>query len=64
MAILVRYKDETMGYIPSYELNNLLDSNRILAFRRSSGWVQLGKDPLRGQGCNGAYRGPERRRRW
>ncbi len=44
---------------PDYKLDELISTGRIKAFRRSSGWVIIGHDALRGEG--GQYSGPERR---
>jgi len=61
MAILVQYKDKTFDAIPNKVLDDLIASEKIIAFRRSSGWAEIGRDPLRGQGLQREYEGPERR---
>lgn len=48
--------------IPDYMLGELLARGRVNGFRRSSGWVVVGRDPIR-QTRNGYFSGPERRRR-
>ena len=33
--------------VPAYMLDYLIRGNKIVAFLRSDGWVQLGRDPIR-----------------
>lgn len=47
--------------VPDYVLGELLLRGRVQGFRRSSGWVTVGRDPIRQE--NRRYSGPERRRR-
>jgi hypothetical protein len=61
MAILVQYKDKTFDAVSNKDLDTLIASGRIIAFRRSGGWVAIGNAPLRGQGSPAGYHGPERR---
>ncbi len=61
MPIKVRYKDSTEHYIPCQQLQWLLDNEIIVSFRRSTGWVDITKDALRGEGSNNQYNGPDRR---
>ena len=60
MLIKVIYKDNTADMVKDYLLEGLITSGKIVAFRRSGGWVTIGKDSVR----NGKrdYTGPERRR--
>lgn len=65
MALLVRYENDGIGYVPAYELAELLAAGRIKNFMRTNGqWVDARIGPLRGQGSPEAYNGPERRARW
>jgi hypothetical protein len=48
--------------VPDYLLGELLARNRVKGFRRSGGWVVVGRDPIR-KLRNDYYPGPERRRR-
>ena len=60
MRILVKYKDLKSGVVRTDELQELIQSEKLLAFRRDDDeWVRIGVDPVRGTG--GRYRGPERR---
>ena len=61
MHIRVRYKDGKIDLIPSGGLNELIVMSEIDQFERSSGWVTLGKDPIRST-LRGAYAGLDRRR--
>ena len=59
--------DGTSSQVPPKALDVLLDNNRVLKFRRASGWVTVGVDPVRSRRCSfsfdhGSYSGPERRR--
>ena len=63
MGILVRFKNEIFSIVQNYELDDLIASNKIIAFKRSSGWVDLSRDPLRGKGSPKEYKGVERRGR-
>lgn len=42
------------------DLRRLIAAGEVLAFRRSSGWVKVGADKIRGDGGED-YDGPERR---
>jgi len=47
MLIKVMYKDGQIGEVENYFLDDLIESNRIKKFQRSSGWVTIGVDPIR-----------------
>jgi len=65
VPLLVKYVNDGTGYIPTCELNSLLSSGKIEAFKRSSGdWVDPKVSPIRGQGSPDTYTGPNRRARW
>ncbi len=59
MMIRVIYSDFTYDTATASILDDLLTARKIVAFERSSGWVRVGRDPIRGMG--GEYSGPERR---
>ncbi len=59
MNIQVIYFDYTPGLVKAERLEELITNRRIVAFRRSSCWTRVGRDPVRG--CGGKYAGPERR---
>ncbi len=60
MLIKVIYSDNTADMVKNYLLEGLITSGRIVAFRRSDGWVTIGRDPVR-QGRR-EYDGLERRK--
>ncbi len=57
--IPVCFKDDHYELVTTDNLERLLESGKIKAFRRATGWVIIGQDPLRGKG--GSHNGPERR---
>jgi hypothetical protein len=59
MNLQVIYFDNTPGHVKADRLDELIRTRRIIAFRRSGGWVRVGRDPVRGNG--GVYGGPDRR---
>lgn len=59
MLILVVYDDGTHDLVEAYLLDYLISAGRITEFCRSSGWVKVGKDPIRGP--ESEYLGVERR---
>jgi len=61
MAILVQFTDNTYDFVLNKELDNLIATNSIVAFRRSSGWVDIRKDPIRREITSKRYLGKERR---
>ncbi len=61
LAILVQYTNNTYDVVLNDDLEELIATKKIVSFRRSTGWVDIGRDPVRGQGLPEGYRGPERR---
>ncbi len=61
MKIIVKYEDRGgHGVVRADELQELIQTKKILAFRRlDEEWVKIGVDEVRGNGGN--YKGPERR---
>ena len=47
MMIQVQYTDGRHDLVKQQLLDRLLDSHRLARFRRSAGWVVVGKDPVR-----------------
>lgn len=47
MGITVIFANGEEKNIPSYMLDYLIREKRIVAFRRSTGWVEIGRDPIR-----------------
>ena len=62
MAILAHFKDNTYRYVANHELNDLINAGSIVGFRRSDGWVEIGRDPVRKKETPGEVSdGPEKR---
>jgi len=61
MLIQVNYKDDRYDYIKDFMLDTLIASGAIDKFRRSSGWVKIGVDPVRKGRQATLYGGAERR---
>lgn len=47
MLIQVQYTDKNFDYVNQVMLDDLLEVGRVSGFRRSSGWVTVGVDPIR-----------------
>lgn len=47
MGISVIYTKGEVGNVPGNKLDYLIRTYKIVAFRRSKEWVQIGKDPIR-----------------
>lgn len=47
MLIQVYYTDKRYDYVNGIILEKLLEAGEISKFRRSSGWVTVGVDPMR-----------------
>jgi hypothetical protein len=62
MLIRVMYRNRTYDMVKDFFLENLIGKGRIERFCRSDGWVEIGRDPVRGSNPpTRAYSGPERR---
>ncbi|MFA5516057.1 MAG: hypothetical protein WDA20_07180 [Desulfuromonadales bacterium] len=62
MLIRVRYREGAYDMVKEYFLANLIASGRISRFRRTDGWVEIGRDPVRRHPApRRIYTGPERR---
>jgi len=59
--IMVHYKDKSFAFVPNNALDYLLATKSIVAFRRSSGWVDVGRETLRKKRAPTKYEGEERR---
>ena len=60
IKIPVVYVNGQRGMVSRDELNMLIKARKIISFRRSSGWVRVAFNQLRGEG-DGDYSGPDRR---
>jgi hypothetical protein len=60
MLIRVIFTDDTFDYLLHTQLARFLEMGKIAKFKRCSGWVTVGVDPIRTD-QSGYYGGPERR---
>ena len=47
MLIQVRHLDSRFDYVKDFMLQDLIESKNISQFKRASGWVTIGVDPIR-----------------
>ena len=47
MLIQVQHSDKRFDYVKGTMLQDLIESNEISRFRRTTGWVTIGIDPVR-----------------
>lgn len=47
MRITVIFANGEIGAIPKEDLDDFIRGKKIIAFLRSSGWVQIDRDPIR-----------------
>jgi hypothetical protein len=60
MLIQVLYDDNRYDYVKGFQLDRLLEVKKVQKFKRSSGWVTVGVDPIRWR-TSPSYDGVERR---
>ncbi len=48
-------------YVKDFMLDSLIESNEVVKFKRSTGWVTIGVDPIRGIKPERAFDGTDRR---
>ncbi len=58
--VAVVYQDGMMDMVQPQILQKLIESDEIVKFQRTDGWVYPGIDPVR-RFSRSSYRGPERR---
>jgi hypothetical protein len=61
MLIPVVLKDGHAGLVSKDELQVMLVNKKIMSFKRSDGWVVVGRDPQRDESKGVTYSVPERR---
>jgi hypothetical protein len=61
MLIRIMYRDGRFDMVKSFFIDWLIESGRIAMFRRSEGWVVLGRDPVRHPVRKEFHSGVERR---
>ena len=47
MLIQVNYPDNRFDFVKETVLDTLIETKKIIRFKRSTGWVTLGEDPIR-----------------
>jgi hypothetical protein len=61
MLIQVILANKKYDYVKDFMLGNLIETGDVVGFRRDSGWVTIGTDPVRSSRANNEYQGIERR---
>lgn len=61
MLVQVRWTNNHYDYVEDYMLDRFIEMGVVSRFLRSSGWVTIGVDPVRGDVCDFDYAGLERR---
>jgi hypothetical protein len=56
----VRYPDGRLDKVPPQLLNTMIETHKIVEFKRKEGWVVIGSDAIRGMD-HGELEGRERR---
>ncbi|ORJ62063.1 GSU3473 family protein [Geothermobacter hydrogeniphilus] len=61
MMIRIRYRDGRFDMVKANQIDSLLRSGKINAFRRADGWAEPDRVPLRGYAADTYYLGYDRR---
>ena len=61
MLIHVVRVDNRYDYVKDFILDILIESKEIVKFKRRTGWVTIGVDPIRRSHRNIAFHGSDRR---
>lgn len=61
MLVQVHWKNDHYDYVEDYLLDSLIEAGAVIRFLRFSGWVTVGRDPIRSVNPAGKYQGIERR---
>ncbi len=61
MLIQVSYADNRYDYVKESRLDDLIASRKVVRFRRSTGWVTVGVDSIRGSKIGYGHSGADRR---
>jgi len=62
--VVVRYADSSLGAVSRAALDEMIESGRISAFVRTSGWGDIGNDPIRKKSSLWRYKGLQKRVGW
>jgi hypothetical protein len=63
MLIQIEYYDNKFDFVKNYQLDSLLEKQKVHRFKRSSGWVTVGIDPIRTRKNVLNFDDPERRKK-
>jgi hypothetical protein len=63
LKIPVIYVNGQRGIVAAEDIEILIKARKIVSFRRSSGWVRVAFDLIRGEE-GGVFSGPDRRNMW
>jgi len=63
MLIQVIYPDNRFDYVKEKVLDTLIETKQIIRFKRSTGWVTLGVDPIRTTKRDYTYKTPSELRK-
>jgi len=47
VLIHVKYLDDSYDMVKKIDLDILINSNKVVEFKRATGWVKIGIDPIR-----------------
>ena len=61
MLIQVQYANGKYDMVKAWFLDWLIETGRIVTFKRSEGWVIIGRDTIRDTSSNVVYQGQEKR---
>jgi hypothetical protein len=61
MLIHVVRIDNRYDYVKDFVLDRLIESKGIIKFKRRTGWVTIGVDPIRQSHRGSAFHGSDRR---
>lgn len=63
MLIQVNYPDNRFDYVKENILDTLIETKKIIRFKRSTGWVTLGVDSIRSTKREYTYKTPSELRK-
>lgn len=61
MLIRIIRNNNQHDYVMDFMLDSLIDSKKIIKFKRSTGWVTIGIDPIRTNTHHSSFNGTDRR---
>lgn len=61
MLLQIVSEDNRFDYVKDFRLDDLIEARKVKKFRRSTGWVTIGVDPIRTNKNERTFDGIERR---